>query len=187
MMPAKDLGTTERLRLRLLSMEDAADVFHYASNPAVSELTLWAAHKTIADSETFIREYCFGNYSEDEPEPYGIVELRSGRLIGTVGCFWVSRAHRSMELGYALAEDAWGNGYIVEAAKLLLKHVFTTYPVDRIQCRCKVENQRSARVMAKLGFRVEGVARSAYWHRERTWDALQTSLLRAEFLDTSGG
>lgn len=85
------------------------------------------------------------------------------RIIGTVGCFWVSRSDRCMELGYALTRDYWGNGLVVEGARTVLDHVFAHYPVDRLQCHCLAENAASARVIETLGMRREGLFRSCHY------------------------
>lgn len=163
-------------------MNDAPHMFHYASNPNVSRFTLWEPHASLKDSQTFIEGYAFRNYLNNVPDPYAItLRDQPAVVIGTVGCFWVSPHHATMELGFALAEEHWGKGLTVEASRALIDFVFNHYPIERLQCRCKTENVASARVMAKLGFEREGVLRSAVFHRERYWDILMTAMLRGDW------
>jgi ribosomal-protein-alanine N-acetyltransferase len=85
--------------------------FAYAKNPNVSRFTLWEAHRTFEDSVNYIRDYAFSRYAKGVPEPLAIVlKDNPSRVIGTVGCFWVSKAAKSMELAYAIAEEFWGRG-----------------------------------------------------------------------------
>jgi ribosomal-protein-alanine N-acetyltransferase len=55
--------------------------------------------------------------------------------------------------------------------------------VNRMQCRCKVENIGSKKVMEKLGMKFEGVVRQEVFHRNRYWDMYYYSILRNEFME----
>lgn len=172
----------DRLRLRPISLSDAAAIFEYARAPQVSQYTLWEPHNTIADTEAFIKDYVFPRYRNQEPEALGIVLKEDERLvIGTVGCFWVSRASNSMELAYALAESYWGKGIAAEASRAIINYVFSDFPVIRIQARCKAENTASRRVMEKIGMQFEGTQRSSLKHRNRHWDMHYFSILKTEW------
>ena len=67
--------------------------------------------------------------------------------------------HRSASLGYCLAQDAWGQGYATEAARALLEWAFEALPLNRVQAEADTRNPASARVLEKLGFRLEGTLR----------------------------
>lgn len=96
---------TERIKLRPLDVTDAAAVLEYARNPNVSRFTLWEPHTTIKDSEGFIIDYAFSNYRKKTPEPWAItLKAEPDKVLGTVGCFWVSKSAKSMELTYAIGE-----------------------------------------------------------------------------------
>ena len=82
---------TARLTLRALEPEDAPDVYRYACNPRVARFTLWEPHQSPADSLEFITAYAAANYSQLVRDPFGITLTGEGRVVGTVGCFWVSR------------------------------------------------------------------------------------------------
>lgn len=163
--------STARLILRPLIAEDAPSIFEYAKNPKVSDFTMWEPHQTEADSKSFITDYALKFYEEGTPEPYGIIlKADPAKVIGTVGCFWVSKYSQVMELAYAIAEPHWGKGLVPEASGALLEYCFHNLPVQRIQARCKAENKSSVRVMEKLGMSFEGTLKSLVLHRDRFWD-----------------
>lgn len=173
----------ERVVVRALDEDDADAVFAYCSNPRMTEFTLWDAHRTMADTLNFVRDYAQMRYREEVLEPMGIV-LRDdpeGRVIGTVGCFWVSKPNMTMELGYALAEEHWGKGLVAEAARLVIGHAFAEFPLERLQARCVKENVPSERVMKKLGMTFEGTLRSSLLRRGKFQDLHMYSLLRGEW------
>jgi ribosomal-protein-alanine N-acetyltransferase len=172
---------TERLILRALAPDDAADVFQYARNPRVARYTLWEPHGSLDESLEFITSYAMVNYQQAVPDPFAITQKGVGRVIGTVGCFWASREHRCMELGYALDEPMWGRGIATEAARATVDFVFRHFDVERVQARCKKENVGSARIMGKLGMRYEGTLRSAVFHQARFWDVEYHAVLRRDW------
>lgn len=170
---------TERLLLRPLEIADAPAIFEYAKEPNVSRYTLWEPHRSVKDSESYILDYALPKYRQQVPEPWGIaLKSEPGKIIGTVGCFWVSRAAKSMELAYALAEPHWGKGLVAEACRPVVDYVFKEYGLVRVQARCKAENAASARVMEKLGMQQEGTLRKALEHRGRWWDMRVYAVVR---------
>ena len=59
----------------------------------------------------------------------------------------------AVELGYWIAEEHWGNGYAVEASKILIEHAFNDLNVKEIYASYRLENNQSKRVLEKLGFK----------------------------------
>jgi len=177
---------TPRLKVRGLVDADVEAVFEYSSNPNMTPYTLWDTHISLNDSVSFIREYARSRYREKVPEPLALVLKDDPRdwVIGTVGCFWVSKPYGTMELGYAIGEKHWNKGYATEAARVMLAHAFTTYAIERVQARCVVENVSSARVMEKVGMKYEGTMRRSLFRRGRYWDLRYYSILRDELLIT---
>lgn len=178
---------TKRLLLRPITEEDAPAIYEYASNPKVAQHTLWDHHQSLQDSLNFICGYVAERYKNQEPEPFGIA-LKSSpqKIIGTVGCFWISKPYQTMELGYALAESYWNKGIATEASRTILDFVFKNYAVRRIQAPCRIENIGSKRVMEKLGMKFEGILRSARFCKGKFWDVHLCSLLKEEFFAEDG-
>jgi ribosomal-protein-alanine N-acetyltransferase len=72
---------TERLRLRRLWLDDAADVFEYASDPEVSRYTTWETHKTLEDSRAFLTGV-IEQYNTFQVAPWGIEHKGDKKLVG---------------------------------------------------------------------------------------------------------
>lgn len=163
--------TTDRLILRPIELSDADAIFAYAKNPNVCRFTIWEAHQSVQDSIDYIKNYIFGYYSKEVPEPFGIgLKENPQKIIGTVGSFWVSKPAKCMELAYAIAEDQWGKGLVAEASTAVIDFCHRELGIKRIQARCKSENEASAKVMQKIGMSFEGTLKSSLFHRDRYWD-----------------
>ena len=70
------------------------------------------------------------------------------------------------DLGFALLERFWGNGYAREAAAATLAHAGETLGLKRILAITAPRNLASARLLAAVGFKPEG-ALTLPGHAER--------------------
>jgi putative acetyltransferase len=67
-----------------------------------------------------------------------------------------------MEVGYSLAEDCWGKGYMTEACNAVVDFAFREFDLVVIGICTGPENVRSQRVIEKCGFVFEGRQRKGY-------------------------
>ncbi|QRR07550.1 GNAT family N-acetyltransferase [Burkholderia sp. MS455] len=67
---------------------------------------------------------------------------------------------QACHLGYSIAESAQGQGFMYEALSRSIEYVFDTYGLHRIMASYRPENIRSEKLLKRLGFETEGVARS---------------------------
>jgi [ribosomal protein S5]-alanine N-acetyltransferase len=148
---------TRRLRLRLPTLEDAAGVAAYASDPDVARYVSWPLHRSLADAETFLT-YAIGAIEKDIEHNWVIVDRATSSVAGTIGLR--VQAHRR-ELGYALARRWWGRGVATEAAEAVVAWALAQVGVFRVWAVCDVDNVASARVLEKIGMQREG--RLARW------------------------
>ncbi|WP_054957494.1 GNAT family N-acetyltransferase [Paenibacillus dakarensis] len=166
---------TERLILRKITMDDAEDMFLYASDDEVSRFVPWETHRTIENTLGYI-SFVVERYENKTIAPWGIEYKENGRMIGTVDFVFWKPEHQVAELGYVLGKDYWGKGIITEAAAELLRFAFTKMDLVRIQARCIADNTGSSRVMEKIGMTYEGTQRKAEkvkgTHRDFKWYAI---------------
>ncbi len=86
------------------------------------------------------------------------------------------------EIGYILEPHGRGHGYATRAVRLLAHWVLDDLGVGRLQARTHPDNVASQRVLERVGFQREGLARAGNYlpvSGERT-DALMWSLLPGE-------
>jgi len=82
------------------------------------------------------------------------IEKNDGRLIGFVGLNVPEPEMpfgSCVEIGWRFARTAWGQGYASEGARAWLRFGFETLGLGEIVSFTAVENQRSRRVMERLG------------------------------------
>lgn len=171
---------TERLILRKLVLEDAQDIFEYASDDQVTQYMTWNSHKSIEETLGFIN-YTLGRYERDEGGEWGITLKETGKLVGCTGIVNYDRNNKRLELGYVLARPYWGRGIMPEAVKRVIQFVFEEMGINRIECYHYLPNEKSGRVMQKAGMTFEGIAREKYFIKERFWDVKQYAILKRDW------
>ena len=171
---------TERLILRKMTLEDAEDMFEYASDPDVAKYTTWDAHQSLKDSKFFLK-IVVERYKNRQITDWGIVHKEDGKFIGTCGFAECHLFHSRAEIGYAISRKYWRQGYMSEAVNAIIKFGFQTMNLNRIEARCDVENIASARVMEKVGMQFEGILRQHIFTKGKYCDLKIYSILRQDF------
>lgn len=112
-----------------------------------------------------------------------VIRLReTDEVIGVCNYTNIVRgSFQACHLGYSLGAGAQGQGYMYEALTASLQHVFTSLNLHRVMANYVPENDRSGRLLSRLGFVEEGVAKD-YLHINGRWrDHILTSKLNPVF------
>jgi RimJ/RimL family protein N-acetyltransferase len=173
---------TERLILRPFKKSDA---------PMVCRLrTKEVTYNLLSDTQSE-DEACSWvartrrSINKKQAYPMAITLKEDGRLMGMCGLFRVSWEHLNAELIYWLGKEFWGKGYMTEAARRMVQFGFEELGLERISVGCFARNKASARIIEKLGFTPEGVARHAYCKDGKFLDELRFGMIRSDY-DHSG-
>ena len=116
-----------------------------------------------------------------------VLRLRTApeRVIGRINYTQIARGpFQSCMLGYAIDHAHEGRGLMREALEATVEHVFAVLKLHRIQASYVPDNARSGRLLERLGFVSEGLAKD-YLFIDGAWrDHVLTARLNPAF-DTS--
>ena len=171
---------TDRLILRRMTRRDAADVFLYSKDEEVARHVLWSAQKDISEAKEYLR-YMARRYRNDEPSSWGIIEKKTGRLVGTIGYMAFSEENNSVEVGYSLARWLWNGGYMTEALSRVIEHTFDVMEINRIEAQHEITNPSSGRVMEKCGMLKEGVLRQRLYNKGAYVDVALYAIVKSDY------
>lgn len=153
---------TDRLRLRGIGPEDAADIFHLLSSPQVMRHLGRPPMTSMEQAVQRVQAYQT-TYNEQAGIPWAMTLAGDKPVIGTF-VFWnMNPAHHRAEIGYLVAPEWWGQGYATEAARAVLAFGFTTMGLHSVEAQTAPENAASRRVLEKLGFVQEGYFRENFY------------------------
>jgi len=180
--PAKTFPALEtaRLRLRETTLADAPVLYAIHSD---AEAMRWFGTEPLPDeaaAQQVIEGWAAARTLANPGIRWGLERRDDGRLIGTCGFFRWNRNWRACMLGYELARDAWGQGFMVEALREVLGFGFRQMQLNRVEAQVHPDNEASLRLVAKLGFVREGLLREAGWWGGQAQDLVAYSLLRRE-------
>lgn len=97
---------------------------------------------------------------QDKGYYFGIFTNADDTLIGTIQLFHVNRGSlQNATIGYILDRHENGKGYATEAVRLMVQYAFEDLRLHRIEAGVMPHNAGSIRVLEKVGFRQEGLAR----------------------------
>jgi RimJ/RimL family protein N-acetyltransferase len=103
---------------------------------------------------------------------FAITFPNDGRVIGNCGIRRKPENDWDADIGYELSPEYWNRGYATEAALAVVNFGFQTLRLHRISAWCIAANTASARVLEKVGLRLEGRLRENEYFKGRWWDTL---------------
>ena len=181
MKPAWPLET-DRLVLRpyaegdldaLYAMYSDAEVVRYLDNDP----------RTRDEARALLDRKMAGSKLDAEGDWLGaaVVLRDSGRVVGDLAMQWVSEEHKTAEIGFVFDPEEQGRGYATEAARELLRVAFEDFGLHRVIGRTEARNAASARVLEKLGMRLEARLVENEWVKGEWQSELVYAMLDREW------
>ena len=172
--------STERLVLRALEADDAAallkiygdeEVMRYWCHPPWTRVQQAAAAVAEAHEE----------YRSSRSMHLAITSRDDRQVIGSCALYDIVPQHARATLGFLLARPAWGRGYAGEAVSALLALGFHWMGLNRVEAEVAIENDASARMLARIGFRYEGRMRARWIVQGKPRSIASYALLRDDW------
>ena len=142
---------TKRLLLRPWHESDAESLYEYAKDPDIGPAAGWPPHVSVENSREVIKTVL------SEPETYAVCLISDNRAIGSIGFHEPTQTTakatgKELDLGFWIGKPFWGNGYIPEAARILLRYAFCDLGCGAVWCGYYDGNKKSKRTQEKCGF-----------------------------------
>lgn len=143
---------TERLNLRLLTLQDSKAVFKHFSDEEITRFMDIEPCKDIKEAEEIIRFHL-----EDSGCRWGLFDKNNNSLIGTCGYHYLRKTNDVFiaEVGFDLSKRYWGKGLMSEVMKVVIDFGYTKMGLTIVDATVEPENERSISLLRKLGFKRE--------------------------------
>ncbi len=172
----------DRLYFRPIDREDSDTLIAWRNDPDI-----W---KTLAQINPLnrIRE---AEYIDSLYKPGGdalfCITLRDGdKAIGMVGLHAINAIARSATYGILIGDKKQqGQGYGIEATRLMVQYGFEELNLNRIELCVFAEHELGFHVYKQAGFIEEGRMREAYYRNGKYHDVIHMAILRREWLERS--
>ncbi len=173
---------TRRLRLRAPRRADAGPL-HEAIEETLDQLVPYLPWARRGHSRTETRRYLRASriaWTRRASFEFLIDSPRQGVILGVASLHRIDWLRRSAGIGYWVRRSHFGQGIATEATGALLEHAFGTLMLHRVEALVALSNKPSQRVVEKLGFTQEGIARGSEFIDGEFMDHLQYSLLECD-------
>ena len=144
---------TGRLLLREIQETDVKAIFDcWMQDEDVSRYMYWKASSDIAETENFV-QFELGQIQNEKWYRWIIVLKETGEIAGTCLVFYNEEDDEShWDISYNLGKKYWGNGYITEAMKEVMRFTENALGMEECVTAYAKVNLSSANVLHKLGF-----------------------------------
>lgn len=145
---------TERLRLRAFRPTDLKAL--HALYGDAANLRYWGVDPSSSLDETRRMMRWHVGYRPAHYVLWAVEEKKGRKLIGMINYHRRDRRERRVDVGWMIASDKQGEGFMTEAGRALLRYLIDTLKIHKVEALIRPENKPSAALARRLGFRLEG-------------------------------
>jgi RimJ/RimL family protein N-acetyltransferase len=128
------------------------------------------------------RDYLVKATANPDPLHHAIIDLASGKPVGTAALMRIDPAHGAIEVGHiTYSPRLQRTRAATEAMYLLMRRVFDELGYRRYEWKCDDNNLRSRAAAARYGFQFEGIFRQAIVYKGRSRDSAWFSIIDSEW------
>ena len=149
---------TPRLALHRLTTDDADFILELLNEPSFLRFIGDKGVRTREDACRYILDGPMASYERFGFGLYRVERKDGGEPIGICGLL-KRDSLEDVDVGFAFLPRFWSNGFAFESASAVLAHGRQTWGLKRILAITSPDNEASIRLLAKLGFRFERMAR----------------------------
>ena len=149
---------TPRLALHRLTTDDADFILELLNEPSFLRFIGDKGVRTREDACRYIQAGPMASYERFGFGLYRVQLKTGGEPIGMCGLL-KRDSLEDVDVGFAFLPRFWSRGFAFESASAVLAHGRQTWGLKRILAITSPDNEASIRLLAKLGFRFERMAR----------------------------
>jgi aminoglycoside 6'-N-acetyltransferase len=173
---------SSRLCLRPLESQDLAAFCAYRSDPEVARYQGWDAPYALERATALLEE--MQRHAPGTPGHWtqmAVERLGQPGLIGDCAFHVQADDHQQALVGYTFAREFQGQGFASEAVTRLLGFLFDDLNLHRVSAYCDVNNLPSARLLERVGMRLEGHFVENIWFKGAWCSEFQYAILKSEW------
>ncbi|MEK6894152.1 MAG: GNAT family protein [Nanoarchaeota archaeon] len=177
---------TERLILRDLKKTDIKDLHKNVNDKQIAKSIPVIKYPYIRKYAVDFVNSCIKESGKKQRAKYEFcICLKSdNKLIGMIGISKVDRFHGTCTIGYWIGKDYRRQGIMSEALDRVIKFVFKTLKLRRIDITALGDNTASNELIKKKGFIYEGTRKECVrdWATKRLHDRIDYGILKKNWI-----
>jgi ribosomal-protein-alanine N-acetyltransferase len=171
--------TTQRCRLRQITLEDTNDILEINSDPEVMRYLDRESLRSPKEAE-FIINMINEDIKRNAGIWWGITLHNDNKVIGMIGFWRMIAIHHRAEIGFMLLPAYWNTGLMSEAIQAVVDHGFNQINLHSIEANVNPKNLAAQKLLQKNGFVQEGYFRENYYFDGKFIDSVTFSLIKTK-------
>ena len=166
------------------SMDGLEEMHQYSKDERLYEFFEFDPFKEIGDTKAYIEKllHRMSDQSGKKDAMYWFVRRKNDdRLIGTAALVNLNYARQSIEWGYGIDPELWGNGYVLQMQEILKYFVFEVLELNRLHGMTMATNERTIQSVMASGMKHEGVLRDFYCKNGIYYDGWQYGMIAKDY------
>jgi len=166
------------------SMDGLEEMHQYSKDERLYEFFEFDPFKEIGDTKAYIEKllHRMSDHSGEKDAMYWFVRRKNDdRLIGTAALVNLNYARQSIEWGYGIDPELWGNGYVLQMQEILKYFVFEVLELNRLHGMTMATNERTIQSVMASGMKHEGVLRDFYCKNGIYYDGWQYGMIAKDY------
>lgn len=172
--------TTARLVLRETSHRDVDAVFALESDPVAMRYWSRPPMREISEAKESVAR-AMKYFPSRDGLRWSIARPADDWMVGHVSLFNFNEQSGRADIGYGLAREHWGQGFMHEALTAVVDYAFGPLGLRRLEADVDPRNRASVRAVERLGFAREGLLRERWQVGEEISDTVFLGLLAREW------
>jgi len=166
------------------SMGGLEEMHQYSKDERLYEFFEFDPFKEIDDTKAYIEKllHRMSDQSGEKNAMYWFVRRKNDdRLVGTATLVNLNYARQSIEWGYGIDPELWGNGYVLQIQEILKYFVFEVLELNRLHGITMVKNERTIQSVLASGMKHEGVLKDFYCKDGIYYDGWQYGMIAKDY------
>ncbi len=147
---------SKRIFLRPHIIEDFKSFYNFMRNAETTQYLNFTPEQKTYEGAKNLLTFVINSYETDNPIfSLSIIHKISEEYLGSCGLSPIVNS-KDIECYFSLLKEYWGNGYAVEAMKILFNYSFKTLALEKIIAYVNPNNRRSQKVAERAGMKYLG-------------------------------
>jgi len=175
------LTIDNNILLRTYEVADAQELFDAVnhSRKHLNPWLEWVSKTTKPEHSLQFIQLSIHQLNTQEALALGIFE--NDKIIGGIGMHQWDQETKRAQVGYWLCPEYEGKGIISRSMIKFVEFLFDKIGLNKIEIHFLQSNKRSAKVAARMGFKVEGIIRQSIMRNGMPEDVVIAGLLKGEW------
>tara|TARA_B110000444_G_scaffold246790_1_gene268696 strand:- start:171 stop:1019 length:849 start_codon:yes stop_codon:yes gene_type:complete len=182
-LPGSD-SSSSSIYFTPIRMDSLEEMHSYSVKERFYEYFEFTPFQDIKETKSYIEKLLERMTGDEDSRvtTYWFVRRKSDNmLIGSAGLIDLNFGRQSIEWGYGIDPDLWGQGYILQIQEALKEYVFNILELNRIYGVTMSNNFRTIESITAAGMAHEGIAKEHYCKEGKFIDGWRYGMTRSMY------